>query len=519
MLGSVIFRQMILPGPIERKFHWIWFKRDLRVQDHEPLNQAANRGPCIGIFVIEDEWLKRPEFETSHYDFVRGALIDLQRSLASLHIPLVVVRGAIPEVFLELKKHYPPHTLYSHEETGLDWTYQRDREVQRWCRDQGIEWREYRQTGVIRGLKNRTNWQERRDRWISQPVLRAPIHSITARSIPLAPIPTYLELGLPRSELRSVPSATRTSAEFALDSFLKTRSPDYLKHISSPLLSVQSSSRLSPYLSWGLISAREIHHQIQNRLRGLDPDSRLDQIHIRSLQAFESRLAWRCHFIQKLESEPEIEWRNVNRGFDGLRENDFDEERFETWCRGETGFPMVDACMRALRQNGWINFRMRAMLVSFAAYQLWLHWERPARFLARYFLDFEPGIHWYQFQMQSGVTGTRTIRIYSPEKQQRDWDPEGKFVLKYCPELRALDLADLARPDLTPPLLAVSRGFQIGRNYPAPIVNPQAAYDQAKIRIFQRLSSDAVQQENVRVLARHSTHQNQALLSCAHSTG
>ena len=86
---------------------------------------------------------------------------------------------------------------------------------------------------------------------------------------------------------------------------------------------------------------------------------------------------------------------------------------------------MVDACMRALRHTGWLNFRMRAMMASFSSYHLWLHWREPAMYLGGLFLDFEPGIHFSQFQMQSGTTGINTIRIYSPAKQAKDQDPQG----------------------------------------------------------------------------------------------
>ena len=130
--------------------------------------------------------------------------------------------------------------------------------------------------------------------------------------------------------------------------------------------------------------------------------------------------------MQKLEDEPAIEWRNFARVFNGLRPGDatplegLHRDHFEAWCEGRTGYPMVDACMRQLRATGWLNFRMRAMLVSFAAYHLGLHWREPGLFLARQFLDFEPGIHWSQMQMQSGTTGINTLRIYSPAKQARD---------------------------------------------------------------------------------------------------
>ena len=132
--------------------------------------------------------------------------------------------------------------------------------------------------------------------------------------------------------------------------------------------------------------------------------------------------------MQKLEDEPEIEFKNMSRSYDGVRENDFNAAYFEAWCSGQTGFPMVDASMRALHQGGWIYFRMLAMLVSFASYDLWLHWRPPAVYLAKHFLDFEPGIRFSQFQIQSGTTGINTLRIFSPAKQVKDHDPEGKFI-------------------------------------------------------------------------------------------
>jgi deoxyribodipyrimidine photo-lyase len=111
-----------------------------------------------------------------------------------------------------------------------------------------------------------------------------------------------------------------------------------------------------------------------------------------------------------------------------------DRERLAAWCEGRTGFPMVDACMRQLNATGWLNFRMRAMLVSFAAYHLHLHWREPGLHLARQFLDFEPGIHWSQMQMQSGTTGINTLRVYSPRKQQAEQDPEGHYVRRWVPK-------------------------------------------------------------------------------------
>jgi deoxyribodipyrimidine photo-lyase len=191
--------------------------------------------------------------------------------------------------------------------------------------------------------------------------------------------------------------------------------------------------------------------------------------------------------MQKLEDEPEIELRNFARSADGLRPGDdgvamtdLDRERLAAWCEGRTGYPMVDACMRSLRATGWLNFRMRAMLVSFAAYHLWLHWREPGLWLARQFLDFEPGIHWSQMQMQSGTTGINTLRMYSPAKQLRDHDPQGEFVSRWVPEWGS-------------------------DAYPAPIVDERAALAAAKERLFGQRRTGAARAEADAIQQRHGS--------------
>lgn len=114
---------------------------------------------------------------------------------------------------------------------------------------------------------------------------------------------------------------------------------------------------------------------------------------------------------------------------------DFCQEYYNAWSQGHTGFPFVDACMRCLIQTGWLNFRMRAMLVSFATYNLWMDWKKIAGHLARVFLDYEPGIHYPQLQMQAGTTGINAMRVYNVTKQGRDQDPNGVFIRKYVSEL------------------------------------------------------------------------------------
>jgi deoxyribodipyrimidine photo-lyase len=169
---------------------------------------------------------------------------------------------------------------------------------------------------------------------------------------------------------------------------------------------------------------------------------------------------------------------------------------------------MVDACMRSLVATGWLNFRMRAMLVSFASYHLWLHWRQTGLFLARQFLDYEAGIHWSQMQMQSGTTGINTLRIYSPTKQALDQDPQGLFIRRWVPELGRVPLPYLAEPwkmDLSVQRLA---GCVIGVDYPCPIVDDKAATQAAKDRMYGLRKTEQAREEADQVQARHGSRKS-----------
>jgi deoxyribodipyrimidine photo-lyase len=294
-----------------------------------------------------------------------------------------------------------------------------------------------------------------------------------------------------------------------LGGFLTERGVNYRADMSSPVAGSTGCSRLSAHIAYGTISLREVYRQMRARdvevRAALEAGEPIDRRWAGSLSSFGGRLHWHCHFMQKLEDQPSLEFVNQARSYDGLRENDFDEARFAAWCAGRTGYPMVDACMRALHRSGWVNFRMRAMLMSFASYHLWLHWRPTAIYLARQFLDFEAGIHYPQSQMQSGVTGINAIRIYSPAKQARDNDPTGAYIRRYVPELSAVPDAYLAEPHLMPPLLAESLGFRIGVDYPLPIVDHLEAVAKAKARLYEIRRRTSSRSEAASVYRKHGS--------------
>jgi deoxyribodipyrimidine photo-lyase len=206
----------------------------------------------------------------------------------------------------------------------------------------------------------------------------------------------------------------------------------------------------------------------------------------------------------------------MHRGYDGLREHDFNEAHFEALKAARTGWPMVDACVTMLRETGWLNFRMRAMLVSVAAYPLWLHWRPVGEWLATQFLDYEPGIHWSQLQMQSGTTGINTTRVYNPIKQAQDHDPHGRFVRQWLPELRKVPDAWLFEPWLMPHTMQAHLGVFVGHDVGShaggalvqPVVDLTQATREAKQLLHSRRQTDEVKAAKKAVIDKHASRQN-----------
>jgi deoxyribodipyrimidine photo-lyase len=193
----------------------------------------------------------------------------------------------------------------------------------------------------------------------------------------------------------------------------------------------------------------------------------------------------------------------MHRGYDDLREQEFNTDYFEALKAARTGWPMVDACVTMLRETGWLNFRMRAMLVSVAAYPLWLHWRPVGEWLATQFLDYEPGIHWSQLQMQSGTTGINTTRVYNPIKQAQDHDPHGVFVRRWLPYMRSVPDTWLFEPWLMPAPLQAKLGQ--GIDIPQPLIELASATRTAKQRLHARRQTSEVRAGKKAVVEKHAS--------------
>ena len=470
----------------------VWFKRDLRWQDHAALAAAAQQGAVRCIYVVEPEIWAQPDAALQHFEFVRESLQALDQQLRLLGGGIEIHTGAMPEVLNAIWAQAPFAGLYSHEETGNGASYARDLRVGAWCRAQGVLWHEFAQFGVVRRLKSRNQWQAAWEKHMAAPV-QNPANLQFWPGRPSAPwamtAPSHLQHNPPLRQRGGRPLAMAT-----LHSFLHARSLGYRGGISSPLSAPDACSRLSAYLAWGCISMREVVQQTRAHLAALPAQATR---HRGGLSAFISRLYWHCHFIQKLEDEPAIEWHNMHRGYDDLRELAFNQQHFEALKEARTGWPMVDASVTMLRETGWLNFRMRAMLVSVAAYPLWLHWRPVGEWLATQFLDYEPGIHWSQLQMQSGTTGINTTRVYNPVKQAQDHDPHGKFVRRWLPAMRGVSDSWLFEPWLMPAPAYSS--------LPQPVVDLASATRDAKQRLHALRQTPEVKAGKAAVVEKHAS--------------
>ncbi|ESQ75281.1 FAD-binding domain-containing protein [Asticcacaulis sp. AC402] len=478
--------------------HVVWFKRDLRIHDHRALAAAAAAGPVLPLYIVEPAFWAQADASARQWAFAAESLRELQAALGALGQSLCVLRGDAVEIFRKIHARQGIAGLWSHEETGNGWTYARDIAVSSWAKSEAVPWREFRQFGVQRRLKSRDGWAKAWDRDMAETVTLAP-KSLPglARAWP-GYIPTAAELGLEPDPCPGRQPGGRQAGRASLESFLNERGRDYRYQMSSPVTAFEASSRVSPHLTWGTLSLREVTQATRGRMRDLNAADRAQAKAWRaSMISFAGRLHWHCHFMQKLEDEPRLEFENLHPAYDGLRPELADDRVLAAWKHGQTGYPFVDACMRALDHHGWINFRMRAMLISFASYHLWLPWRASGLHLARLFVDYEPGIHWPQVQMQSGTTGINTVRVYNPVKQGYDQDPTGDFVRRYVPELGPVPGSFIHEP--------WQWDGAKGLAYPRPIVDHALAAKAARDTLYGLRDNSAHKTVSNQIAAKHGS--------------
>jgi deoxyribodipyrimidine photo-lyase len=470
----------------------VWLKRDLRTQDHEPLYNAQKVGlPILILFIYEPSIINYADTSIRHLQFQYHSLLDMQQELEPYNHNINILYGECDNIFEHLQHQYIIKSVFSYQESGIALTYERDKKLKKYFELQNIEWVQYERDGIKRGLKNINGWDKA---WFEKMHATVIVNKYATQlkhfKIKGYEIPADFLAQIALQNKSMQPGGSSNAFKY-LYSFIADRGINYSKHISKPLQSRTSCGRISPYLAWGNLSIKQAYQFVYLFTKKTKYKAPYEN--------FLTRLKWHCHFIQKFEMACSYETKCINPGFEKLAHLK-NELHIEAWKNGQTGFPLVDACMRCLIATGWINFRMRAMLVSFFCHHLFQDWRDGIYHLAQQFLDYEPGIHYPQFQMQAGTTGINIIRIYNPVKQSQEHDPEGIFIKKWVPELQTVNTAFIHEPFKMTLIEQQLCNVIIGTHYPNPIINVEEAGKKARDAMWGHKKTTDVKNENQTII-------------------
>lgn len=437
----------------------IWLKRDLRLNDNEAITNALKSGKKIlFLYVFEKILLNDPHYSERHWNFIKESIRDLNEELLKYNTKVLTITSDITAVFNQLFNKYKVNTVFSHQETGLLITYNRDKEFKRYCRNNEISWVENINNGVLRGLLHNDDWLKNWEDYMHSPQqLFTAKHSNFLSIDEINKLSTRFnikDLKTPKNETfqKGGTKSAWDCATFFFETHKTTKRTTDHKTLK------KNYSRLSPYISWGNISIREIFQRAIKEKENTE-DKRL-------LNLFLSRIRWQAEFIQQFEMESTMENASIEKGYQKLKKN-ISDEYIKAWKEGKTGFPIIDASMKCLNKTGHLNVRKRSMVVSFFSNVLWQPWQAATHHLSQMFLDFEPGIHFSQLQIQAKTNKQIT---YSTIKNNVDHDADIRFIIKWLPELANLSVRFIQEPYLMTSLDQQLNKFILGKDYPLPIV-------------------------------------------------
>jgi len=462
----------------------VWFRRDLRVTDNPALYEASQRGrPVLPVYILEED-APRPLGGAAKW-WLHHSLSALKRELVCLGAPLLLRRGRAADVLA--------HLASESGATDILWNQRYDpREM---ALDQTV-------TKVLVGLGRRV--ESFKGALLFEPAETTtqngqPFQIFTAfwrqclsKPEPSRPLPRPAKLqeyfglsGDDLAEWRLLPKKPDWAAGFAtswtpgedsadarLTDFVEDRLADYLSLRNRPDL--DGTSRLSAHLAFGELSPRQVWHAA--RMNGAFPED-----------GFLRQLGWREFSHHMLHQFPAMATTPRRARFQDFPWQD-DEELWRHFTLGQTGYPIVDAAMRALWETGWMHNRLRMVVGSFLVKDLLIPWQRGEQWFWDTLVDADPACNACGWQWISGcgIESAPYFRIFNPLIQGERFDPDGQYLRRWLPELSGLPDRFIHRPWEAPPTILKKAGVQLGRTYPPPIVEHAKARDRA-LEAFARL--------------------------------
>ena len=457
--------------------------KDLRMRDNPALYNASLRGKYIVLYVLDYDYWNNNGYSLRQLNFVDQSLEELNSELEKINSKIYIFQEPLENLIIWIENNFPDSIIHLNHSTDVHEYRQSIFKLKNYFHHRG-RIRCYENFGIQTSKIDREIWSKNWFKIMNSRLLDHPSRNKKNVSVSLLPYEKMSKLikkKLPTHS--SFQKGGEKEALKLLQSFLNQRADGYANKMSNPMDSQISCSRLSPHISHGSISLKFVYQTLMKEITKSNFK--------KDLISFKKRLHWHCHFIQKLQTEPELEFKSMHSMCDDLRHNT-DSELIEKWIKGETGFPFLDACLIFLRKNGWINFRMRAMIMSFASYNLWQPWQKTSPLLAEMFVDYEPGIHICQVQMQSGVTGINLPRIYSVIKQSIDQDPDSYFIKSQIKKLN----------QICPKLI---HNCELDSYYREKIIDPVATAKKARETIWSIRSQDSFKKISKEVYLKHGS--------------
>ena len=462
----------------------VWLRRDLRVNDHAALHQALRHCQRVHVvFVFDTEILNALPRADRRVEFIRESLVEVDVHLRAMaghpQAGLIVRHGVAKDKIVKLAQHLQAQAVFAnHDDEPL--ALARDIQVRGHLADHGIVLHTFKDHVVFE--RNEVLTQMAKPFSVFTPYKNAWLKKVTAEDLQAfdvaslahrlsprpddlaQPVPALQDLDFETTNLQALKIPTGESgAQTLLQDFL-TRIDHYEDTRNFP--AVKGPSYLSVHLRFGTVSIRQLAREAHARMMAGNVGA----------SVWLSELIWRDFYVQVLHNFPHVgKGQSFKPEYDAIHweHGPHAHKLFDAWCQARTGYPLVDAAMRQINQTGYMHNRLRMVVASFLVKDLGIDWRWGEQYFATHLNDFDLSANngGWQWASSSGCDAQPYFRIFNPTSQSEKFDPEGKFIRRYVPELASLSNKDLHAPWLAKPLDLQAAEVIMGKTYPEPIVN------------------------------------------------